>query len=92
MGIAVAKNRILEALLDSRVIVVVRKVTKKSKRKSPTSAAPTPLNCESDVVQNRLSRIEGNYVRLDELLTDLEAKMPAADEQIAMQALRKKPR
>ena len=71
---------------------VVRKVTKKSKRKSIDSTSATPLNCESDAVQTRLSRIEGNYLRLDELLSDLEAKMPAADDQIAMHALRKKPR
>ena len=41
-----------------------------------TEAIASELHFESDVVKQKLARIEQNYVALDQLLEEIEAKVP----------------
>ena len=57
----------------------------------------TSLNSDSPELQKRLDRIEGNYAKLDDILTNLEARFElddrlAADAEQALDDLKKKPR
>ena len=55
-------------------------------------AVPVVADCNSEVVQRRLNRIEENYEILDDLLSDLESKVPSEFVDSLNEADPKKPR
>ncbi len=75
MGIAACSALPMD--LSTRSTIPVARKTDYSKTGRIDTAAAA-LNCDSQAVQRRLDRIADNYLLLDELLADLEARMPAA--------------
>ncbi|MGI9517403.1 MAG: hypothetical protein ACR2NP_10170 [Pirellulaceae bacterium] len=55
---------------------MARKTPKKRTRKTTAESPLIPIDCDSEVVRRRLARIESNYDLLDEMLADLEARVP----------------
>lgn len=58
---------------------------------SPGSTVDS-VTCDSDSVRNRLARIETHYSMLDDMLADLEARLPTPVEDESVSARPRKPR
>jgi hypothetical protein len=74
----------------------VRSVARKTRPKRTRNLSPesplTPVNCDSESVRQRLARIESNYALLDELLADLEIRVPQPSDPSVASANPHKPR
>ena len=75
-----------------RIPALARKTRKKRTRQRSPESPLTPANCDSDSVRHRLARIESNYALLDEMLTDLETRVPRPAEESPVSANPQKPR
>lgn len=60
-------------------VLARRRTTNRTRSRIPAKTSEpvvASVNFESEAVRVRLARIESNYVKLDQLLADLEARVP----------------
>ena len=84
-GAAPAKIMAPQPFSNSANYPVRRKPLSNRDRQASPESTVDSVTCDSDSVRNRLARIETHYSMLDDMLADLEARLPApaADENVS---------